>query len=243
MRKTLREKCYIAWKQLKRIFIYPELRREGSDYDAYWKSKRGNDVEALSDWQQERSDIILNHIPQNTALTIVDIGGGAGAVLNYIAKKRNVEKGIVDDISGEALAHAKEFGFIARTTDITKQEELNGIEKADHYILFEILEHIPKPENVLDVLYAKTERALFFSVPNTGYITHRLRLLFGKFPLQWWLEPGEHLRYWTRTDMKWWLDSLGYKGKYELKTYKGVPLLDKLWPSLFAAGLVVILKK
>lgn len=242
MRKTLREKCYIFWKQLRRICIYPELRREGSDYDAYWKSKRGNDVEALSDWQQERADIVLNYIPQNTPLTIVDIGGGAGAVLNYIAKKRTVEKGIVDDISGDALAHAKAFGFIDRTTDITKQEELEGIEKADHYILFEILEHIPKPENVLEVLYAKTGRALFFSVPNTGFITHRLRLLLGKFPLQWWLEPGEHLRYWTRADMKWWLDSLGYKGKYELKTYKGVPLLNVLWPSLFAAGLVIILK-
>ena len=48
------------------------------------------------------------------------------------------------------------------------------------------------------------------SVPNTGDIASRLRLLFGRFPKQWIVHPGEHVRYWTLRDFKLMASQLGY---------------------------------
>lgn len=240
-KKTLREKLYTFRKQVQRIFIYPALRREGGDYDAYWRDKRGNDIEALSDWQQDRADFALSKIGKGQ-YSFVDVGGGAGAVLQYFKTYGVLERGAVVDVSPIALEAARSFGFDTLSLDITTEEGRSGIPKADYMIFFEILEHIPKPEDVLESVLKKTNKAVFFSVPNTGFIVHRLRLFFGKFPLQWWLEPGEHLRYWTYTDMVWWLDSLGYKGRYVVHGYKGVPILKTIFPRLFSAGLVVELR-
>ena len=88
-----------------------------------------------------------------------------------------------------------------------------------------------------------TDDKLIFSVPNTGYVAHRKRLLFGSFPLQWRNNPGEHLRFWTLGDMKWWLKQLNLYEKSIIKTYEGFPLLNKLWPGMFAMGIIVIIKK
>lgn len=240
-KKTFREKLYTFRMQVRRIFIYPKLRREGGDYDAYWRDKRGNDIEALSDWQEDRADFARSKMQHGTH-TFVDVGGGAGAVLNYFKTHGVLKQGTVVDISPIALEHARTFGFEALSTDITTKEGRIAIPEADYMIFFEILEHVPKPEDVIEDLLKKSREGIFFSVPNTGFITHRLRLLFGKFPLQWWLEPGEHLRYWTYRDMHWWLESLGYAGRYTVHGYRGVPILKNMWPALFAAGLVVELR-
>jgi hypothetical protein len=42
-------------------------------------------------------------------------------------------------------------------------------------------------------------------------------------------------------DMLWWLNQLGYR--YELHAYEGVPFLNHIWPSLFAAGLLATITK
>ena len=37
---------------------------------------------------------------------------------------------------------------------------------------------------------------------------HRLRYMLGRFPLQWIVNPNEHIRFWTLKDLIWWLDYL-----------------------------------
>jgi len=101
---------------------------------------------------------------------------------------------------------------------------------------------MPNAEKILEYIYRKAKIGVFFSIPNSGYFIYRLRLLFGKFPKQWSVFPNEHLRFWTLGDLKWWLCALGYK-KYKIFCYKGIPILNILLPSLFAAGLVVYIEK
>lgn len=224
------------------MFLYPKLEIERVDYDAYWRSKRGENMGALSDWQLERADFVVRKLAGQRGVTISDIACGEGAIAHYIGEKIGARKLLGTDVSEVALERARGFGLEATNLDIGLVEELKKIPEADYQILFEILEHVPHSEELLRAAYDKAGRGVFFSFPNTGFFVHRFRLFFGRFPLQWRLFPGEHVRFWTKRDLLWWLSSLGFKNR-EVYCYKGVPILNKLWPSMFAAGFVVFLKK
>jgi hypothetical protein len=99
------------------------------------------------------------------------------------------------------------------------------------------------PEQFLKIIERKTKKSIFFSIPNTGFIAYRLRLLLGSFPVQWRIHPGEHIRFWTYRDLKWWLKELGYLQRAEIVVYEGIPGFNKIWPSLFGMGLLVKIKK
>jgi len=225
------------------LFRYPVSRLKGDvDYDAYWHDKRQGNVGALTSWQQDRAELALSCIGRDKAVSIVDVGSGDGSILRYMKERSKIGRAVAVDMSDVVLDKAKEFGFETVKADINKEEGRSRIPQADYILLFEILEHIPDPETFLKLMYEKAGKGVLFSFPNTGYFVHRLRLLFGKFPLQWRLHPGEHLRFWTLADLRWWLTAQGYED-YEIETYKGVPLLRDLLPSLFAAGSFVFLKK
>ena len=76
---------------------------------------------------------------------------------------------------------------------------------------------------------------------------HRLRLMLGKFPLQWRTSPGEHVRFWTTSDMHWWLKNvIGLKKEdYKLYHYAGFPILEKipLLQPILCKGLLVCIYK
>lgn len=65
----------------------------------------------------------------------------------------------------------------------------------------------------------------------------------GKFVIQWRMHPGEHLRFWTYKDIKWWLKELGYDDKSEVMIYEGIPGLNKLWGGLFGMAIIGEIKK
>ena len=226
------------------VFRYPVSRISGADvdYDAYWRDKRKGTIGALTDWQKARADLALSFIPRDVAVSVVDVGSGDGSILKYIREHSKVSQAVAVDMADIVLSKAKEFGLETMKVDINNVSERARIPRADYILLFEVLEHIPDSETFLALMTEKAERGVLFSFPNTGYCAHRLRLLFGKFPMQWRLHPGEHLRFWTLADVRWWLAAPGYE-PYEIVTYKGVPILNKVWPSLFAAGSFVFLKK
>ena len=129
---------------------------------------------------------------------------------------------------------------------INNEEHLFDLIKNNNpnYIsLFEVLEHMKNPEDFLLKLLNHKNIKVFISLPNTGFFTHRIRLLFGRFPLQWIAHPSEHLRFWTITDLKWWLGFLNIYNQSKIIPYKGVPFLNKIWPNLFAEGSFVIVNK
>jgi len=195
---------------------------------------------------QENIDMIVQAIRNGLAFSpddvLLDIGCGNGGVLTYMQDRIDVKTATGVDISKKALDVAKQFHIQTVQGDFLSDDFLKGLPSTDYFFLLEVLEHSSYPERMLTTLYTKVRKGVFFSVPNSGYIKHRLRLLFGKTPLQWRVHPSEHVRFWTLADLHWWMKALGYR-RYTLFSYQGVPLLSKVWPALFAGGLLVYVQK
>ena len=227
------------------LFTYPveNLDNVVVDYDDYWEDKRGEHLGKLSSWQKQRADLILSYIKDSKEpISLVDVGCADGAVLNYLKEHANVSRMVGADVSSAALVKARSHGVetILVGKDLTNSIEV--IPESSYVLLLEVLEHMPDAERVVKEMLARSTEGVFFSFPNTGYFLHRLRLLLGRFPLQWRLHPSEHLRFWTYRDLKWWLKASGYK-KYSIHVYEGVPVLNRILPALFGKGLLVHLPK
>ena len=217
------------------IWSTPALALQGPDYDAYWRDKRRHGMGTLSPFQKQRADWILPRI--ETGSTILDVGCGDGGVLLYLLRHRDLAP-IGAEISEYALEFLESRGIATVKSDIRDPESLARLPDVDHVILFEVLEHVPNPETFLKQIERKARKSIFFSFPNTGYFPYRVRMLLGSFVMQWRLYPGEHLRFWTYSDLKWWLNELGYENRSSIHVYEGIPLLNRVWGSLFGMAFV-----
>ncbi len=213
---------------------YPTFKPADASYDEYW-SERDMDS-ALNAFQRDRVNYIAGLIGEADSVT--DIGCGDGRILAELLRRkpRIVAFGI--DSSNTALERARRRGISVLQTDIRKLQNLD-LPLSDWVLLLEVIEHMVESEELIAFAQAHVRRGVIFSVPNTGFLTHRLRLLLGRFPLQWRAHPAEHVRFWTLRDMRYWLSSLHYA--YSIEPYQGIPFLNRMWPSLFAAGLMVVI--
>ena len=203
-------------------------------YDSYWHHKRPGNLGTLSDFQRRRADIVSTLIEEHSS--VLDIGCGDGSLLGYLVEKLSIN-GIGVDNSAYALSAAAARNLNVWKANVEDLETLNELPETDYILLLEVLEHLARPEDLLVRLRKKCRKAMIISVPNSGYYTHRLRLLFGRFPMQWFVHPGEHLRFWTVSDFRWWVSAQKFSLD-ALELYEGRPILGKIWPSLFAAGIV-----
>ena len=228
----MRHKLAMWWNA---IFSYPakHIETQQPSHDSYWES-RGRTKPQVSPWQKQRADIFLRHV-QEGSFSVSDIGCGDGSVLGYIKEKREGMTGVGVDGSSNALKHVREAGFVSVEADISDTDIV--FPQADYTLLFEIIEHVPHAELLLARAREASTKGVCISIPNTGFFTYRLRMLFGSFPTQWIQHPSEHVRFWTLRDIKWWLNVQGIEGR--VYTYEGVPILKHIIPSLFAAGIVV----
>jgi methionine biosynthesis protein MetW len=223
---------YLLKRSIKDLYFYPELRLRSLSYDEYWQNKK---IGGANSFQKKRADWILGRVANHS--TVLDMGCGDGSVLRLIKDARPI-KVIGADASEFILKYLKEIGVESFYFNINDSDSLESIENYDHILLLEVLEHMASPEDFLVKVLDKVNKSVFISVPNTGHIQHRLRLLFGKFPLQWRSHPSEHLRYWTKDDFHWWIKSLGFEQRSTVHLYEGVPVLNNLFPSLFARGII-----
>lgn len=239
MRLTSRAYADIFFYPKNKIFVF-----ESHDYDAYWRTKRGISLGILSDWQKARADIIVKIMSkrEKNPTIIADIGCGDGSTLVYLSKNIATKTLYGYDNSESALLLAKQSGIHTIKLDLNNKQISDKFISADYFLLLEIIEHIADSEKLLGLAYDNSVKGVFFSVPNSGYWTHRLRMLLGRFPRQWINFPNEHLRYWTLKDMNWWLVAQEY-ANFSISCYKGVPFLNKIMPSVFAAGLLVFIPK
>jgi 2-polyprenyl-3-methyl-5-hydroxy-6-metoxy-1,4-benzoquinol methylase len=250
MIRYIKEKLYFLKKWYVLVFTYPQnhlMVDEILDYDSYWKEKRGANANSetarqITKNEMLRAEYVCGVIGSTTPISIGDIASGPGVIFSYIKERVNLKEYIGYEYSDYALHVARSVGMQAVSFDINQESDLHAIKEADYFLMLEILEHIPNSERILTLVYNKSKKGVFFSFPNSGNFLYRLRLLFGRMPMQWIKFPNEHLRFWTLTDLKWWLRALGYTD-YEIYCYRGIPLLEKIWPSMFSGSFVVFLKK
>ncbi len=233
---------YKIKKDIENIKRYPSQKFSAGgllNYDLYWKKKRGGDSAVLSVWQKKRADYILKIVDKNSI--VLDLGCGDGAILKYLKDKANI-KGIGVDVSPRALNKAAKEGVEVIEMDINDFKSLKNLPKVDYILGLEIIEHMPRPEEFIYEIKDKARKSLIFSFPNSGYYAHRLRLLFGKFPLQWIVHPGEHLRFWTVNDVRWWVKYINFNLR-KIIIYEGIPLLNKIFPNLFGQGIIIEIRE
>ncbi|MEK7530606.1 MAG: methyltransferase domain-containing protein [Patescibacteria group bacterium] len=238
MKKTL----YYARSWLSRIVTYPQKTISLDEtYSEYWVERGRGTTAALSDWQKDRSSIIAARATHGAV--IADFGCGDGAMLKHIGELTDAKQLIGYDIEPQTLSIAHGLGI--ETHELSAEQAVHSYEnlaEADYYLACEVLEHVPFSEKLLAALVARSRKGVFFSVPNTGFLVHRFRLFFGKVPAQWMYMPNEHVRFWTVVDMRWWLRTLGYQ-QVEIIPYRGIPVLNRLWPNLCAEGVVVFIRQ
>jgi len=176
---------------------------------------------------------------------VLDIGCGDGSLLAYLRERRFIT-GYGIELSKKACELASKRGFKVYQVDITK-DDLSWMNAVDYIVMSEVLEHIATPEEALLNLKEKFRKSLIVTVPNTGALNDRLRLLFGRFPKQWFFHPSEHLRFWTVTDFIVMLRRLGYN----VQQYHGLydPYYDycvelwKYYPKLFSRYVLYVLTR
>ncbi|MBP6885666.1 MAG: methyltransferase domain-containing protein [Candidatus Pacebacteria bacterium] len=216
------------------LFWYPVYIDSDSTYNRYWSQR--DMFATLNGFQADRVRMIDATLRDGDS--VLDIGCGDGRILSELLKRRDITALGIDS-SEDALGVAQQRGVPVQRVDIRKLDP-DAIGTYDWVLLLEVLEHMSNCEELLECARVHARKAVIFSVPNTGYITHRLRLLFGRFPLQWRAHPGEHVRFWTYRDMQYWLASLDYE--QDIRPYQGIPILRRIWPSLFAAGLFIVVR-
>ena len=227
------------YRMLRRLFIYPDTAKVGDvNYDDYWDKKAASGLGILSEWRRKRADVFSQLVREGEH--VLDLGVGDGALLKYMIEHAKIV-GYGLDISPKAVAFCREQGLNVDLADVNRPLGEFIQQPYDVIVLSEIIEHLPDPEHLLNELRPHVKRSLLVSVPNTGFHQHRLRLLFGRFPLQWVVTPGEHLRYWTLADFKWWARQLDFE-VVRAVPYEGTPLLKAWFPSWFAAAFVYELR-
>jgi len=215
------------------IVSTPKIVYEEMNYDKYWDHRKEDN------YFQSRFPIMEKMINDNSS--VLDIGCGDGAFLYYLKERKTniTELGI--DISFSGIRRAISKNINASVNEI---DEMNELTKTfDYVVMSEVIEHVPNSEYFVKTGYKLVKKALIISIPNTGYYTYRLKLLFGKFPVQWVQHTAEHLRFWTIRDFKSWLISLNI----DISLLKIVPsngiFLYKLFPNLFGKQIVFIIEK
>lgn len=226
---------YQHWR---RLVIYPPTACVGVvDYDEYWDAKASRGMGTLSAFRLARAQALARVIPPGGK--VLDLGVGDGALLKYLIDHRQVD-GYGLDISPKAVEFCRANSLNVDLADINQPLESYLADHYDAVIMSEIIEHIPDPERLLNTLRDRATH-LIVTVPNTGYYHHRLRLVLGRFPLQWVVTPGEHLRFWTVTDFRWWAGQLGFRIAHQ-EAYQGTSGLRRWWPNLFGQAMLYVLQ-
>lgn len=240
-------------KKLKDFFIklninyfgYLDIKSYDLDYDKYWQIRPSdNRIEILNSFRLFRAQYCINSISRSSKL--LDLGSGDGKFIDYFQMKRKDIKFILSDFTTEICNKLAIKGYEVIHLDLRDITSLHKLEKYDYITAFEVFEHLPEPEITIKYLMEHIEKGLIFSVPNSGHYTYRIRLLLGRFPMQWRHHPGEHLRFWTLNDMQWWLEKYMRinKNNFKIIPYRATfSLFNKILPNLFSKGILVHVKK
>ncbi|MCK4533155.1 methyltransferase domain-containing protein [bacterium] len=219
------------------IFGYRDIKIFTPNYEQAWDDKIKKQIPKR---RIKKLKLISLLIEKNSS--VLDFGCGDGVGLEFIKKKGITSKLYGIDISKKAIEECEKKGISAKQGNICDRELIKSLKKFDYLILADVIEHIPNPEEILIALKDKFNKGIIISLPNTGFIRDRIRFMLGKFPMQWDVFPGKHLRFWTYNDFLWWLGQLGFRVKRFIPG-SGILLMRKIWPNLFCDVMVVLLAK
>lgn len=215
-----------------RRYVTPLPMQDFPDYDGYWA--RRDDETVIPRWQ-----VAAACIPDGAS--VLDVGCGTGGFLSHLREVRPHCRAQGVDISPRAVAVAVERGHDAFVADLVV-DDIPG--RYDVITCFETIEHIAEAEVVLQKIRDACDGTILMSLPNFGFIDHRIRLaLFGRFPdTNIKFHVKEHIRHWTVTDFKVWAERYGLEVVRVQGQYGSRKLPWRRFPGLFSRQLIYTLR-
>lgn len=179
-------------------------------YDKYWeqRKKEGYLQNKNNMLIAERIKIAVDMIIRDSArikdkkMYILDIGCGEGA-LGKLLKERLKERVFIIgcDIADTALKEVSDDYSDVFQIDVETDKLMDKFSqyKFDYIVILEVLEHLFKPESVLQQCSSilKDDGYLIASFPNINWYRYRIDMLKGHFPKNYLLCPGEHIQNFT----------------------------------------------
>lgn len=160
----------------------------------------------------DRYATIAKALPTNSS--VLDIGCGDGSFLRYLENARPDCKLTGADISRNAIDRLNESAITAiHLSERRRLAEQLCKGSYDVIVLMEIIEHIQNAEDFVKQAVELEPKLMFITIPNVGFIIHRLRLMFGgRFPVtSVFYHMREHVRFWTVRDFEQWAPTVGLK--------------------------------
>jgi methionine biosynthesis protein MetW len=217
------------------IFLDPMPLKEFADYDDYWEQRGRQEPKHRFVW-------VAEHLPDKG--TVLDVGCGDGAFLEYLRERKAGLRLIGIDGSETAIAKLRSKGLEGEVVSDLNSPDLSAFHDADAIVAMELIEHLPEPERLM-AEFLKTRAEIFYiTIPNLGFIVNRLRLaLGGKMPVTAIVyHTKEHLRHWTVRDFRHWSAHCGFR-VIAYTGQNGFAGLWRIWPSLFARQMIYVLER
>ena len=225
---------------------------EFTDYNDYWDQRAAKNAPPKIDTIQgailHRYVSIAKQIPEGSS--VLDIGCGDGGFLIYLKSLNKNLKLFGLDVSDAAISNLTKEGIEGKTIKIGVPLREIVDRDFDYVVMMEVIEHVHEAEALVRDTFNFHPKGIFITIPNSGFIVHRIRLMFGgRFPVTFiLLHMKEHIRFWTVKDFHQWADYLNLKICNWEGQEKGTknPLrlfLIRSAPGLFAAQLIFHLKQ
>lgn len=185
--------------------------------------------------------IIPRLIGKKNAL-VLDVGCNNGLLGREIIK---LSQASIDgiDINEEALKEAGESYRKVFRRDLYKSKFEIEAENYDYIIFSDILEHLPRPDLVLQDArkYLKDDGKIIVSLPNVARFEIRIELLLGNFDYKPGILSEDHLRFFTKKSAAEMIRKCGYKVENIIPTGLGHRI--KIFANLTAFQFIYICKK
>lgn len=208
---------------------------EFSDYDDYWEKRGKQEPKYRFVW-------VASELPDHG--TVLDVGCGDGAFLEYVREKKPELRLLGIDGSTSAIKKLQAKGLEGTLVGDLNVPSLASFRDVDVIVSMELIEHLPEPELLMKEFLTTSASVVYITIPNLGFIINRLRLaLGGKMPVTAIVyHIKEHLRFWTVRDFHQWADHCGFmvEGYTGQNGFFG---LWRIWPSLFARQMIYVLKR
>ncbi|TGK15734.1 methyltransferase domain-containing protein [Leptospira fluminis] len=146
---------------------------------------------------------------------ILDVGCGLGFFIRKIRQERPGWDAVGYEISEEAVRFAKEKNLLTNVYSGVVQESDLPEESFDIITLWDVIEHIPNPQSLLEYLHSllKPGGFIFIETPNfpVQLIKARMKvLLLGRTPKAHYLEAKDHINNYKEKTLTFLAKSCGF---------------------------------
>jgi SAM-dependent methyltransferase len=164
----------------------------------------------------ERYELMEQFLPETSKL-LLDIGSGPGFFLLHGQERGWNVKGIEPSV--QAAEHSRELG-VSVVNEFFSEESAAKLEKFDVIHMSDVLEHIPDPAKLLEMVHEQlNEEGLVAIVVPNDFNPFQLALRDHLDFKPWWVAPPHHINYFNFNSLQHLLERSGFEMIHKEATF------------------------